>query len=766
MKLIPTLLVAGVTAIFGGSVSAQHQLSTRETDNLTAFAKMYGYVRFFHPSDEASSISWENFAVYGSQEVLHAKSNLELIQTLNKLFKPIAPAALVYSGKEPGLPSIIPPDTSQYKLIAWQHKGVGLPNYLVKGNNNTYKSLRINRPAPLESNTATDFSATYQQLDAKPLQGKEFRYSGWVKVASDKGGIGLLWFRVDTDKGMGFFNNMSQNPARENTWKQFTITGRIDTDGKEIILGSMLQGKGKAWFDGLKLEVKDGDNWKEIPLKNTGFEENGEKQYPIGWGISPQSSSYAIVCNQEEAKEGKSSLLITSVLPSKHGALAQPLFAAYPLPGEYIRKTLISGVSCAIPLALYGNPDHTYPVGDSLLLQSLTAALEATEDSVSGDSLNTRLGGIIVAWNILRHFFPYWEDAAEKPDQWLQDGLISAAATKTADDFTNTIKLMTAKLNDGHIYVHKEGETPVNYLKVLFTRADGKIAVAAVLDENLKGKLQAGDVVTSVDGQPAEAYLSDLKTCISGSPQHKDNRGINNLGSGAPNTTLELGVLHNGQAVTVTATRTAKAQQHFNDAKRTTPMGWIKPGIFYIDLDREPMDSISTHIQEIADAKALICDLRGYPNGNHELLQYLLKKKDDAKWMFKPLNIRPEFNGTTYAESGWNLSPKSPHIKGKVFFLTDSRAISYAESYMGYVQDEHLATIIGEPTAGTNGDINMITMPGGYIFTFSGLVVKNHDGSKHHLKGIVPNVPVTPTLAGLAAGKDDVLEKALQLAAQ
>jgi len=134
--------------------------------------------------------------------------------------------------------------------------------------------------------------------------------------------------------------------------------------------------------------------------------------------------------------------------------------------------------------------------------------------------------------------------------------------------------------------------------------------------------------------------------------------------------------------------------------------------------------------------------------------------------MFIPQSFRPEFSGTTFNESGWNIKPSKPHIKGKVFFLTDSRAISYAESYMGYVQDEHLATIIGAPTVGTNGNINVVSMPGGYSFYFTGMMVKNHDGSKHHLKGIVPNVPVTPTLAGLAAGKDDVLEKALQLAAQ
>ncbi len=764
MKFLPSLLITGVAALLGGSVSAQQQLSTREADNLTAFSKMYGYVRFFHPSDEASSISWDNFAVYGSQEVLKAKSNLELIQTLNQLFKPIAPAAVVYGGKEPGLPSITPPDTTSYKVIAWQHKGVKLPN--LGGKDNTYKSIRINRPLPPENNDA-DFIATYQGVDAQPIRGKEFRFSGWLKVLSNEGGMGLLWIRVDKENGgMGFFNNMTDHPATENTWKQFSITGRIDADGQNIYLGPMLQGKGKVWYDDLKLEVREGDNWKEVLLKNPGFEHYGDKHDPTDWLVSSQASNYKVACETGDAKEGKSSMVINSVNAAQNATLAQPLFAAYPRPGEYIRQTLIPGVSCAVPLALYGNNDRTYPVGDSLSLSALRAALNDKEPLISGDSLSTRLGAMVVSYSILCHFFPYWEDVAEKPDQWLHDGLLLAAEAKSADAFTHTLELITARLNDGHIYVHRAGETPVHYPKVIFARAEGKIAVATVLDENLKGKLQPGDVVTSVDGHPVEAYMDDLKKYISGSPQHKEYRAINKLGGGDANSKVELGILRNGQAFTVTAVRMANPQQHYADAQRTTTMGWLQPGIFYIDLDREPMDNIRAHIQEIASAKALICDLRGYPKGNHELLQYLIKKKENAHWMFVPENSRPDFNGTTFTEIGWNLKPKLPHIKGKVFFLIDSRAISYAESYMGYVQDEHLATIIGAPTVGTNGNINIVNLPGFYSFTFSGMLVKNHDGSKHHLKGIVPNVPVTPTLAGLAAGRDEVLEKALQLAAQ
>ena len=38
--------------------------------------------------------------------------------------------------------------------------------------------------------------------------------------------------------------------------------------------------------------------------------------------------------------------------------------------------------------------------------------------------------------------------------------------------------------------------------------------------------------------------------------------------------------------------------------------------------------------------------------------------------------------------------------------------------------------------------------------------VTRHDGrSPHHLVGVTPDVPVAPTLAGLRAGRDEVLER-------
>jgi hypothetical protein len=102
----------------------------REVENLYTFTKLYGYVRWFYPSDEAASIDWNRFAVFGVQTVKNSKNGKELKSDLLKLFKPIAPAlqlSEINNIQSFNLKSIIPVDTSEY--VAWKHYGVSLSVY-------------------------------------------------------------------------------------------------------------------------------------------------------------------------------------------------------------------------------------------------------------------------------------------------------------------------------------------------------------------------------------------------------------------------------------------------------------------------------------------------------------------------------------------------------------------------------------------------------------------------------------------------------------
>jgi C-terminal processing protease CtpA/Prc len=78
---------------------------------------------------------------------------------------------------------------------------------------------------------------------------------------------------------------------------------------------------------------------------------------------------------------------------------------------------------------------------------------------------------------------------------------------------------------------------------------------------------------------------------------------------------------------------------------------------------------------------------------------------------------------------------------------------------MGIVEHYKLGEIVGETTAGTNGNVNPFELPGGFGIFWTGMKVLKQDGSQHHGVGIAPTVPATRTQAGVAAGRDEVLER-------
>lgn len=126
--------------------------------------------------------------------------------------------------------------------------------------------------------------------------------------------------------------------------------------------------------------------------------------------------------------------------------------------------------------------------------------------------------------------------------------------------------------------------------------------------------------------------------------------------------------------------------------------------------------------------------------------------------------IRPDHRPASipsWDTEGWELPVLQPHISGRVAFLIGPETASYGESVMGLVEQYHLGEMVGAATAGANGNIAQIAEPTGCSSVFTGLRVTRLDGARFHLIGIQPTIPATRTIAGIAAGRDEVLEKAL-----
>ncbi|MFB6274443.1 MAG: hypothetical protein ABEL51_16285 [Salinibacter sp.] len=75
--LFPLLGVAALTYTHRDTLGLADPPRAEQLETLRTFAKLYSYVRYFHPSDAAANTDWGRFAIHGVQLVNNAANRAE-----------------------------------------------------------------------------------------------------------------------------------------------------------------------------------------------------------------------------------------------------------------------------------------------------------------------------------------------------------------------------------------------------------------------------------------------------------------------------------------------------------------------------------------------------------------------------------------------------------------------------------------------------------------------------------------------------------------
>lgn len=713
-----------------------------EMQALVAFAQLYGQVRWFYPGDEAHQDDWwSRFAIEGAGRMLQVHDTQQLRPALEAVFAPVAHNLKFYADGEPHPFTPLPNDTSGLQVVAWQHYGAGLGEI-----DRLYKSLRLNREAPAKDQGAGMIT---QSIDAEPYRGMRIKLRGALRVQAKQAGDtrGHLYLNVMGKQGSIQLLKMEERPVRTPDWKVYEVeTATVTDEAERIVFGVFVRGQGQLWADDLELRVAPGgrEPWRSVPIPNAGFEQDA--RMISSWTQGSRVHRFELDTQQPHA--GKQSLAIAQI------ALPQgPLFAEHAMPGDVLDLRITGALHAFMPLALYSDEHGTLPRLAAAPYQPMPLP---TDFRSYGDE-RVRLAAAIVAWNAFQHFYPYFDVVKTDWAAELPKVLAAARQARDAEETQHALQRLVHAAQDGHgrVTLGTAPKQPYGELPLAIGWVEGRAVVTQTL---VADKVQVGDVIVKIDSVDMETLARDEDALLSGSPQWR-RLWASRLGGGDPAVIKRLDIERDGQKLQVEL-----------KPERRTPMPneprahveQLRPDIWYVDLRSTPMDEIRGHLDTLATAKGVIFDLRGYPNGNHEILRHLLLEPEQTKWMFVPKITRPDRDWPAgFDGMGWNLLPAQPHIGGRVAFLTDERAISYAESIMAYVEGQKLGEIVGSPTAGTNGNIRQFGLPGGLGLVFTGMRVLKHDGAQLHGIGVLPTVPVRPTIDGIRAGRDEVLDAAI-----
>jgi len=731
-----SLAVLLVLLALAPAAHAQQRLTRQQERNLVAFARLFGYVRYFHPSDEAQTISWPMLATKGSRQMLAVPNDAELVRELNNLFQPLGPTIRVFPTSQPvkfDRAALQPPAAARAtQVVSWQHQGI------YTGQGKTYRSTRLNRPG-----TVANVMPFVSELDVSSFAGLPYEIDlSWRRGKNSPNAT----FAITHRQTLGGVENRRATQRQTNQTltaigKHYLFSGKIDSAARQLDVSLSLP---PGFDDSLNVTAAVIVKGKKVLLSLT----PGEADDPA-------------------EKQAVEVVFFSPDLP------AEPLFKEQSQLGDYVAREVVPGISCLIPLALAANKAHTYPTGDSLKLSQLhvrpadRAKYPAEWLRYQGERTiglpEVRLADVVEGWNALRHGYAYWGSASVPPDTLLHQTLRRAYADNTTIGFARTLRLMLAALNDGHAWVTTTFEEPRAYgVPLRFGRAAGQVAVERVAFPKETPQVRPGDVLEAIDGVPAEQALAEQARFVSGSPQQKERQAFWSLASNPRDLPAALQLRRGDSLRTITLPRTKNTGMLSSPSRAN---GWLAPGIYYYNLATFKEKLSPADYQTLSQAKAVVFDIRNYPNeGLFSLVPLLLAKPHDLTFIYEMNMLRPDQEGMRLEPSVGHYAPGPQHLPGRMYFLTDAVTQSYPETFLAMIRGLHLGTLVGRPTSGANGGRSQLALQGGFSIGYSGQVVKNADGSRHHAIGIRPDVLVEPTLESVRNGQDLTLETALKLA--
>jgi hypothetical protein len=442
---------------------------------------------------------------------------------------------------------------------------------------------------------------------------------------------------------------------------------------------------------------------------------------------------------------------------------------------EAIEEHLSGGVWCRIPTALAVRDHQTLPIAGG-------TPPAASAEELTVDRRVRRLAIVCLAWNALRFFFPHGDEVSINWDDLLVEALTAAAVAGREQEFFFVLCRMVAALQDGHARVYhpshddwRKFAPPIAWEIVenalVITRVVGAASGGTSGDARALQLAEAGDVVVEVDGEPVDSVLEKACRHVSGSTrEYVLHRALETVLAGEQGQQITLKLESTGgQARTVTLTRSLPMWQDLFkrtvDEIRPDKVCELGRGICYVDLTRITNDDFDGALGLLGSATGIIFDLRGYPPPERLRLEFLGHFSDEAlssAHFVTPVITRPQAAKKEFLWQHLLFAPRPPRLRAKAVFMTDERAMSYAETLLAIVQHYQIGTIVGRRTGGCNGAPIFLKLPCEYQISWTGMVVVRHDGGRHYGVGIAPDVLCHRTIEAVRAGRDETLESALR----
>jgi len=663
-----------------------------------------------------------------------------------------------------------------------------------------------------------DFKALSYTIPAR-YQGEKITLRGFIKTENVTDGWAGLWLRIDPSVS---FNNMKEQGITGTTeWKRYEITLDLKhNSANNIVIGGLLVGKGKMWLDNLELLI-DGVPIEKVPLKkqlsmvqDNEFNEGSkiclikpdnftiEKLVVLGkiWGLlkyhHPAIAKgnynwdfelFRFLPNYLETKNVIERDSALNIWVDSFGEVRDCQNCKKTQESAHLKPDLswVSQNKLSKPLqiklkSIYNNRHqgkHVYI--DSMPAGNPRFKNESPYSYMPFPDVGYRLLALYRYWNMIHYYFPYKHLIEKDWNEVLPEYIPKFINSSDELAYEKTALLLIADIQDTHANIWGgknkiESDRGQYYPPVHTQVVEGKLVITDFYtdmvseNEQMSNKvgLKIGDTITTINGISVEKLIQERLPYYPASNYPTKLRDI------APDL-----LRSNQETVHITFVRNSLTKEKslqlykkneisifnwYREEANSESFKLLDNNIGYVTLKNIKKEDITKIKEQFVETSGIIIDIRNYPATfvPFSLGSFFVNSPSPfVKFTQVNLNNPGEFTFTPPIEIPASFTP----YQGKLIVLVNELSQSQAEYTSMAFRAGHNTTIIGSTTAGADGNVSTIYLPGNLRTMISGIGVYYPDGTETQKVGIVPDIEITPTIEGIKQGKDEVLEKAIEI---
>ncbi|MGV8964293.1 MAG: S41 family peptidase [Candidatus Saccharimonadaceae bacterium] len=640
--------------------------------------------------------------------------------------------------------------------------------------------------------------------------GKRITLSGYIKTENVTEGYAELLMSIEPEIASGemYFDGITGTTD----WKKYEITLEMYPEQTQrIVIGGALYGKGKMWLDDLKITI-DGKNILKAQVHNSKpFPAKNDKEFDNGSNIVfPELTVKKI---EDLELLGR----IWGFLKYHHPAIAKgvynfdnELFSVLP---EYLsagsnqqrdsiviewiniygkiskcKNCRVTSQSAFLKPRLFWNENQSISPKLKDLLQNIylnrnqgnnyyvrisgggnpVFSNERAYENLDYPDAGFRLLALFRYWNMVNYFYPNIYLTNKDWDDVLNEYIPYFIETVNRLEYELKTALLISEICDSHAFLGGFNEMEyimgIRMIPARVQFVENKLIVLEYYGEGTE--LKKGDIITHIEGKTVEAIVDSIKRYY---PTSNEITRMRDISGNILRTNKEIMYINyisssaKAQRKTIYSV-TGEQWINYQSTTESTEKCYklIDKDIGYIDMGSIKSEDVTALKSEFKSTKGIIIDIRNYPPifAIFSLGSYFTSNSPSfAKATIGNTNNPGEFNFTPVIK----LPESEDYYEGKLVVIINEMTQSMAEDYVMAFQAGDNTTLIGSHTAGADGKVSKISLPGGLETWISGVGFYYPDGQEIQRIGIIPDIEVNPTIKGIREGRDELVEKAIEV---